>query len=308
LTNNSPAVNNGNNCVITANGCTDNNPAIPNDQRGAARVGAVDIGAFELNNTSTGGNFVATLPDGKTGIAYNYVLVLDKGAFTYSLTGGELPNGISVSTSGAVVSVSGTTAVSGEFNFSVTATDGTNSAVTDYTIRFTQTTVSLSGSVTYAIKPSGETAKAVANVLFNATGTSNSSAMSDGAGKYSLSGLIWNGNYTVTPSKDGNINGISPFDATMILRHIAANGSGPNALDANQRIAADTSGDGNITPFDATLILRYLASGGANANTGQIGNWKFDPVSRPYQPLNSSMFDQNYTAILVGEVNGDWNP
>ncbi|HYP49950.1 MAG TPA: hypothetical protein VEQ34_03340, partial [Pyrinomonadaceae bacterium] len=60
--------------------------------------------------------------------------------------------------------------------------------------------------------------------------------------------------------------------------------------------------------FDATLILRYVAAGGPNANTGQIGNWKFDPVPRPYSPLNGSMSDENYTAILVGEVNGDWNP
>jgi hypothetical protein len=120
--------------------------------------------------------------------------------------------------------------------------------------------------------------------------------------------LTAGGNYTITPSKTGNINGISPFDATMILRHIAANGTGPNALNVNQLIAADTSGDGNITPFDATQILRYIAAGAPNANTGQVGNWKFDPVPRPYQPLNGSMSNENYTAILVGEVNGNWTP
>ncbi|HEX8568066.1 MAG TPA: dockerin type I repeat-containing protein, partial [Pyrinomonadaceae bacterium] len=142
----------------------------------------------------------------------------------------------------------------------------------------------------------------------NAVGTPQLSAASNNSGFYQISGLTAGGNYTVTPSKTGNINGISPFDATMILRHIAANGSGPNALNANQRIAADTSGDGNITPFDATLILRYIAAGAPNANTGQVGNWKFDPVSRPYQPLNGSMSNENYTAILVGEVNGNWMP
>ena len=44
---NSPAINAGNNCVLTANGCGDNNPAVPTDQRGKARNGNVDIGAFE---------------------------------------------------------------------------------------------------------------------------------------------------------------------------------------------------------------------------------------------------------------------
>ncbi len=44
----SPAINAGNNCVVTANGCGDGNPAVPTDQRGQARVGTVDIGAVEF--------------------------------------------------------------------------------------------------------------------------------------------------------------------------------------------------------------------------------------------------------------------
>lgn len=47
LLSNSPAINAGANCVLTANGCGDNNPAVPTDQRGATRVATVDIGAFE---------------------------------------------------------------------------------------------------------------------------------------------------------------------------------------------------------------------------------------------------------------------
>ena len=43
----SSAINAGNDCVLTANGCGNNNPALPTDQRGASRVGPVDIGAFE---------------------------------------------------------------------------------------------------------------------------------------------------------------------------------------------------------------------------------------------------------------------
>ena len=49
---NSPAVNAGNNCVLTANGCGDNNPAVPTDQRGKPRNGNVDIGAFELTTAA----------------------------------------------------------------------------------------------------------------------------------------------------------------------------------------------------------------------------------------------------------------
>ncbi len=48
LLSNSPAINAGNSCVLTANGCGDGNAAVPTDQRGAARFGTVDIGAYEF--------------------------------------------------------------------------------------------------------------------------------------------------------------------------------------------------------------------------------------------------------------------
>ncbi|HEX8264880.1 MAG TPA: dockerin type I domain-containing protein [Pyrinomonadaceae bacterium] len=167
---------------------------------------------------------------------------------------------------------------------------------------------SISGKVNYGV-PSNDPAKPVANVLVTAVGPTTESDTTDTTGDYQLDNLVPGGTYTVTPSKSGDVNGaISPFDATMILRHIAANGQGPNALNANQRIAADTSGDGNITPFDATLILRYLAAGGPNANTGQTGTWKFVPPNRTYSPLLSSQTGQDYEAILVGDVNGSWMP
>jgi len=163
---------------------------------------------------------------------------------------------------------------------------------------------SISGTVIYGTSA----VKTVSGVLMSVSGSASSSINSDPSGNYLLGNLPAGGRYTVTPSKTGNINGISPFDATLVLRHVAANGQGPNVLSPNQQKAADTNGDGNITPFDATLILRYVAANGQNANTGQVGNWRFDPVSHPYSPLNSSMYNENYTAILVGEVNGNWTP
>ncbi len=52
----SPAINAGNDCVLNLS-CASANPpaALTTDQRGASRVGAVDIGAFELNNSANGG-------------------------------------------------------------------------------------------------------------------------------------------------------------------------------------------------------------------------------------------------------------
>jgi hypothetical protein len=145
LTNNSPAINAGNSCVITLNGCGDGNPALAFDQRGAARVGAVDIGAFELNNTANGGTFRAVTTEGTRNKPYNYQITPESGAFTYSVTGGSLPLGLSLTNSArpaaknALVpaagpySITGTPTMGGTFNYTITATDGTNSFNTDYT-------------------------------------------------------------------------------------------------------------------------------------------------------------------------------
>ena len=105
----SPAINAGN---------TATSPAA--DQRGASRVGAADIGAFELNNSANGGNFVVQLPDAFTEIAYSHLLVEDGGGSF----GGALPTGFSLSTTeSSRVLVSGRTAQTGVFAFSFTATD-----------------------------------------------------------------------------------------------------------------------------------------------------------------------------------------
>ena len=107
------------------------------DQRGAARVGAVDIGAFELNNSANGGNFKAVLPNGTQFFSYESVLVPDNGEFTYTVTAGNLPGGIDLTTNfapDAVIGLSGTPSESGIFNFSITATDGANSNTTDFTM------------------------------------------------------------------------------------------------------------------------------------------------------------------------------
>lgn len=56
---------------------------------------------------------------------------------------------------------------------------------------------------------------------------------------------------------DVDMNGsITPYDASLILQHIA------NITDLNstQIAAADTSKDGVVLPYDASLILQYLAN------------------------------------------------
>ncbi len=150
----STAINTGNNCVLNQSCATFNAASnLTDDQRGASRVGQVDIGAFELNNTANNGTYVAALPNGTQNRSYNFVLVPNNGAFTYSITSGALPNGVNLTTNfapNAVVELSGTPTQSGTFNFSVTASDGTNSVVTNYALQVlapTAASVSVGGRV-----------------------------------------------------------------------------------------------------------------------------------------------------------------
>ncbi|MDQ4121540.1 MAG: dockerin type I domain-containing protein, partial [Acidobacteriota bacterium] len=169
--------------------------------------------------------------------------------------------------------------------------------------------INISGAVTYAITPANQTAKLVPGVTLTIVPAATpASILTNLGGSYSFNNLTAGGSYTVSPTKTGGANGITAFDATLVLRHVAANGQGANALNQNQQKAADADGDGFVTAFDATLILRYVAANGANANTGQTGSWKFLPPTRSYSALNGRNSNQNYEAILIGDIDGDWVP
>jgi hypothetical protein len=131
----SPAINAGN---------TETSPAT--DQRGAARVGTADIGAYELNNSANSGAFVR-LPDGRVQTPYSHTVADFSTHFsnnnyrhTYTVTSGALPDGISLlttfsgfqTTERQIVKLSGTTNQTGVFDFTLTATDRTNSSVINY--------------------------------------------------------------------------------------------------------------------------------------------------------------------------------
>lgn len=122
----------------------------------------------------------------------------------------------------------------------------------------------------------------------------------DAMGIYGLIGLPF-GAYTVTPTKTGDVNSISSLDASLVARASA----GLTALTANQIIAADVSNNGTISSTDASLIARTAS---LIANPGIAGTWKFSPASRSYPNLISNQTAQNFDAILMGEVTGNWTP
>jgi len=89
------------------------------------------------------------------------------------------------------------------------------------------------------------------------------------------------------------------LDAAMISQHTL----GIAPLSGNQILIADVSGNGIITSFDAALIAGYVVN---LPDTGTTGNWIFNPVNRSYTSVTSDITGQDYTALLMGEVSGDW--
>jgi hypothetical protein len=164
----------------------------------------------------------------------------------------------------------------------------------------------MSGTVTYGNAVSGPTPpRFVSNVTITAAGSptisTTTGAPGASAGQYMLTGF-GSGAYTVTPSKTTGQNGsISSFDAAKIAQHVA--GAPYPRLTGNQLIVADTSGNGSITSFDAALVAQYVVG---NPSQGSTGNWIFIPASRNYSSVNGDNPNQDYSALLMGEVSGDW--
>ena len=159
----------------------------------------------------------------------------------------------------------------------------------------------ITGSVKYGTTPFGQAAKYVAGVSLTSIGTTALSVVSDGSGNYQLLGLTSGGNHTVTASKTGDVNGINSLDVSRIQQHLV----GLTNLTPNQLLAADVDGSGTVTSLDASRLQQYLVGISSNNN---VGRWRFVPVSRQYNTVTGSLSDQNYEAILVGEVSGNWSP
>ena len=159
----------------------------------------------------------------------------------------------------------------------------------------------ITGTITYGNAVGSPTPRFVSGVLLSAAGSPNVSATTSTAGTYTLGGF-GSGSYTVTPSKTGDVNGISSFDSGRIAQHVA----GINPLTGNQLIVADVSANGTISSFDAGQIARYTA--GLNSNFGATGSWIFMPANRFYPAVTSTIAGEDFIALLMGDVSGNWMP
>lgn len=157
----------------------------------------------------------------------------------------------------------------------------------------------ITGTVTYGNSIGAPASRFVSNVLISGAGSPNVSTLTGGLGTYSLSGF-GSGSYTITPSKSGGSNGsITSFDAAKIAQYV----SGNILLSPAQQIVADASGAGGISSFDAALLAHYAIS---TQPSGMAGNWVFSPVNNTHATVSNNITGEDYTALLIGDVSGNW--
>lgn len=155
---------------------------------------------------------------------------------------------------------------------------------------------SLSGTVRYfeASRPVGGTVLA-----WVGSGARTTTTGEDGG--FALTQLP-TGSGTLTPEKSDEATGITGYDAALVLQ--AANGL--RSLSAAQSLAADVNRNGVVSSMDAAYILEQAVGLIAVPfpNAGRV--WDFVPVARTYPRLNADLAGEDFTAVLIGDVSGNW--
>ena len=143
---------------------------------------------------------------------------------------------------------------------------------------------------------------AVPGVVQVLNGAQMFAGVTDSNGLYSVAGVPA-GAYTLTPAKSDGVNGISAFDASLVLRHAV----GLTNLTGNAAVAADVDKSGTINAMDAFYILQYTVGLLPLPFPGAGGVWAFSPATRSYAALASDQSAQDFTAVLLGDVSGNWS-
>ena len=165
----------------------------------------------------------------------------------------------------------------------------------------------MSGTINVGLSISGGTQNcssaaptSVAGVTMTLTGTSSGTTTTDGSGSYSFSGLTSGGSYTVTPSLAALAPGtpnINTTDVLAIQRHFLSITVIPPGC---RLIAADGTENDSVDTQDVLAVQRFFLA--VSSGTGQVGQYRFTPLSQSYVPLNSTQTGQDYGVLVLGDV------
>jgi hypothetical protein len=141
----------------------------------------------------------------------------------------------------------------------------------------------------------------LSNVTLTLTGTSAGSTSTDGTGFYQFSGLPSGGNYTLTPTKARRTPGSSGINTVDIVSE--QNHALNRVLLTGCRLAAgEAAGPPGINTVDVLAVQAFALGRTIPAQIGNVGIHVFSPASRTYTPLTTTQTNQNFNAIILGDV------
>ncbi|CAN2045008.1 hypothetical protein GMMP13_1670001 [Candidatus Magnetomoraceae bacterium gMMP-13] len=169
----------------------------------------------------------------------------------------------------------------------------------------------ISGRVSYF-----HNSKIVDNVKLNLEGTTPYSTTTNEQGYYTFTDVA-PGSYTLRPSKNDDLGGLSATDSSRISRHSVDLYN----FNCYQKITADVSENGTISATDSSRVSRYSINLISNLNSSSK-HWRFTPAIAncdgwppinyqnhiEYSSLNSNQENQDFLAIRLGDVTGNWVP
>ncbi|MDM8550284.1 PQQ-binding-like beta-propeller repeat protein [Desulfobacterales bacterium HSG2] len=185
-------------------------------------------------------------------------------------------------------------------------------SATSTSARVVKNVFEISGNIVYYSDP---TLTPVRNVQMTIEGDGTYSVATDETGSYLFSDIP-PGNYVSTPSKNDDLGGLTATDVSRIERYASGLFLG---FDDYQMIAADVTRNGEVDATDASRLSRYIEGEIDSLNSEGI-EWVFIPVDsdnvplntyasdREYSPLNSNRENENFIAIRLGDVTGEWTP
>ena len=144
---------------------------------------------------------------------------------------------------------------------------------------------------------------AVSGTLLTLSGDRLYVAESDAAGAFAVTQVVA-GDYTLTPSKSDDVNGITAYDASLALQHDA----GLSTLSGHAFAAADVNRGGTVAAMDAFYMLQKAAGLIDVPFEGAGRVWDFVPQSREVTGLSTDLSGQDFTGILLGDPSGNWSP
>ena len=120
-------------------------------------------------------------------------------------------------------------------------------------------------------------------------------------GRYTFTGVT-TGNVRVTPEFGGSANdAVTAYDASLVLQAVV----GKTELTEDQQLAANVDGDAELSVMDAVYILQKSVGMIDGAYPGSGAEWAFDPAGESVS-LTGDNTGLDFTAYLLGDVNGDW--